>query len=143
MITTGLGLPHTTRGADSPALAGHRRGALMERSDARLAALSRRRDPGQGPGKTSQLDTAIRMAMGADFSYRREPLPPTLPRQRGRDDGRLVKPMGAADIALFEQLVRVVNEAQERDAEEERRLYRPMRGAWLSQRERLDPGSRF
>jgi len=84
------------------------------------------------------------MAMDADFSYRREPLLPALPRERGRDGGHLVRPIGAsADIALFEQLVRVVNEAQERDAEDERRLYRPMLGAWRSQRERLDPGSRF
>jgi hypothetical protein len=78
---------------------------------------------GKVPSKTSRLDTATRMAMGADFSYRREPLPPTLPRERGRDDGHFVKPIGAsADIALFEQRVRVVNEPQERDAGDERRL---------------------
>lgn len=28
---------------------------------------------GKVPGKTSRLDTATRMAMDADFSYRREP----------------------------------------------------------------------
>ena len=85
---------------------------------------------GRVPGKTSRPDTATRMAMGADFSYGREPKATATPRKRGRDDERLLKPIGsAADIALFEQLVRVVNEAQERDAEDERRLYRPMPGA--------------
>jgi hypothetical protein len=84
------------------------------------------------------------MMINADFSLCRESRPAALPRARERDDGHLIKPIGAsADIALFEQLVRVVNEAQERDAEDERRLYRPMLGAWRSQRERLDPGSRF
>jgi hypothetical protein len=99
---------------------------------------------GKVPGKTSRLDTATRMAMDADFSYRREPRPP-LPKERERDDRHLVKPIGqSADRALFEQLVRVVNEAQERDAEEERRLY-PTPGASpsFSQQERLDPGSRL
>jgi hypothetical protein len=97
---------------------------------------------GRVPGKISRLDTATRMAMDADFSYRREPKATATPRERGRDDEHLLKPIGAsADITLFEELVRVVNEAQERDAEDERRLYRPMPGAWPSQRERLDPGS--
>jgi hypothetical protein len=98
---------------------------------------------GRVPGKTSRLDTATRMAMDADFSYRREPKAAATPRERGRDDEHLLKPIGAsADIALFEELVRVVNEAQERDAEDERRLYRPMPGAWPSQRERLDDSRR-
>ena len=99
---------------------------------------------GKAPGRTGRLDTATRMAWDADFSYRREPRPSAPPRERERDDGHLVKPIGSsADAALFEQLVRVVNEAQERDAEDERRLYRPMPGARRSQRERLDPGPRF
>jgi hypothetical protein len=56
------------------------------------------------------------MAMEADFSCRRKTMPPALPRERERDDGHLIKPIGpSADIALFEQLVRIVNEAQERD----------------------------
>lgn len=49
------------------------------------------------------------------------------PRARGRrDDGHLVKPVGAlADVGLLEELIRIVNEAQQRDAEDERRLYGP------------------
>jgi hypothetical protein len=99
---------------------------------------------GRIPGKISRLDTATRMAVDADFSDRHPSMPRALPRER--DDGHLIKPIGpSADRALFEQLVRIVNEAQERDAEDERRLYDPMPGAWpsLSQRGRLDPGSRF
>jgi hypothetical protein len=99
---------------------------------------------GRVPGKTSRLDTATRMVMDADFSDRHPSMPRALPRER--DDGHLIKPIGpSADRALFEQLVRIVNEAQERDAEDERRLYDPVPGAWpsLSQRGRLDPGSRF
>ena len=96
------------------------------------------------PRRPRPKDTATRMAMGANFSYRRQPKPPALPGACERDDRHLVKPIGSsADNALFEQLVRVVNEAQERDVEDERRLYRPMPGAWRSQRERFDPGSRF
>jgi hypothetical protein len=101
---------------------------------------------GKVPGKASRLDTATRMAMDADLSYRREPRPPAPPRQRERDDGHLIKPIGPSeDTALFEQLVRIVNEAQERDAEDERRLYSPMPVAVAShsKREGLDPGSRF
>jgi hypothetical protein len=99
---------------------------------------------GKVPGKTSRLDTATRMAMDADFSDRRWSTPRGLPRER--DDGHLIKPIEPeTDNALFEQLVRIVNETQERDAEDERRLYHPMPGAWpsFSKRERLDPGSRF
>jgi hypothetical protein len=81
------------------------------------------------------------MAMDADLSYRRGPEPSAPPRER--DDGHLIKP--SADHASFEQLVRIVNEAQEHDAEDERRLYDPMPRARPSfpQREQLDPGSRF
>jgi hypothetical protein len=82
---------------------------------------------GRSPGRTSRLDSATRMASDTDFRYRRDPRPLALPRERGRDDGHLIKPIGpGADRALFEQLVRIVNEAQERDAEDERRLYSPM-----------------
>ena len=99
---------------------------------------------GRVPGKTSRLDTATRMMMDADFSGRHPSMPRALPRER--DDGHLIKPMGlSADRALFEQLVRIVNEAQERDAQDERRLYSPMPVAVPSRSKqgRLDPGSRF
>jgi hypothetical protein len=57
------------------------------------------------------LDTATRMVMDADFSDRYPSMP------RARDDGHLIKPIApSADRALLEQLVRIVNEAQERDA---------------------------
>ena len=82
---------------------------------------------GRVPGKTSQPDTATRMAMDADFSYRRAPTPPELPRWRERDDQHLVKHADPlADIDLLPELIRIVNEAQDRDAEDERRLYDPM-----------------
>jgi hypothetical protein len=96
---------------------------------------------GTVPGKTNRLDTATRMAMEADFSDRHEPTLTGLRRWRGRDDGHLVKPAGSlADIDPLEELIRVVNEAQERDAEDERRLYHPMRGGRASffQRRRPD-----
>jgi hypothetical protein len=90
---------------------------------------------GKVPGKTSQLDTATRMMIDADFSLRRESRPRSLPRSRDRDDNHLFKPIGAStDAALFEQLVQIVNEAQERDVQDERRLYQPMRGAQSSTR---------
>lgn len=95
-------------------------------------------------GKTGRLDTPTHMAMDADFRYRREPKPSAAPRER--DDRHLVKPIGpSADIALFEQLVRIVNEAQDRDAEDERRLYGPVLGLSnsFSRQPHLDPGSRF
>jgi hypothetical protein len=84
---------------------------------------------GKVPGKTSRPDTATRMAMDADLSDRRESMPNGLRRQRERDDGHLVKPAGSsADIDPLQELIRVVSEAQERDAEDELRLYHPMRG---------------
>jgi hypothetical protein len=101
---------------------------------------------GKVPGKTSRLDAATRMAMDADFSARREPKLSEPPRKRERDDRHLVKPIEESeDVALFEQLVRIVNEAQDRDAEDERRLYGPMRvaGPSLRRQGRMDPGSRF
>jgi hypothetical protein len=83
---------------------------------------------GKVPGKTSRPDTATRMAMDADLSDRQESMPHGLRRRRERDDGHLVKPTGssAGMDPLDEELIRVVNEAQERDAEDERRLYHPM-----------------
>ena len=81
---------------------------------------------GKVPGKSSRPDTATRMAMDADFSDRDESMPAGLRRRRERDDGHLVKPTPLADIDPLEELIRVVNEAQERDAEDERRLYDPM-----------------
>jgi hypothetical protein len=69
------------------------------------------------------------MAMDADFGGRRESTPPELPRMDERDDGHLIKPTGPSmDIELLGELIRIVNEAQERDAEDERRLYDPMLG---------------
>jgi hypothetical protein len=71
---------------------------------------------GKVPGETSRPDTASRMAMDADFRHSRT-TPGLLP-SRERDDWRLVKRAGPfADV-----------EAQERDTEDERRLYHPMRG---------------
>ena len=84
---------------------------------------------GKVPGKISRLDTATRMAMDADFSDRQESMPHGLRRRRERDDGHLVKPTGSsADFDPVEELIRVVSQAQERDAEDERRLYHPTRG---------------
>jgi hypothetical protein len=85
---------------------------------------------GKFPGKTSRLDAATRMAMDADFSARREPKLSEAHRKRERDNRHLFKPIEQSeDVALFKQLVRIVNEAQDRDAEDERRLYGPMRVA--------------
>jgi hypothetical protein len=95
---------------------------------------------GTVPGKTGRTDTATRMAMDADFNYRLSAAAPF--HSRERDDGPPVKPIElSADRALFEQLVRIVSEAQERDADDERRLYRPTPGAWnlLAERRRPDP----
>jgi len=81
---------------------------------------------GRVPGKTSRLDTATRMAMDADFSNRRGATPTGLRLWRERDDGHLVKASDPlADINLLEELIRIVNEAQKRDADDERRLYGP------------------
>jgi hypothetical protein len=52
-----------------------------------------------------------------------------LRRWRKRADQRLVKrPATSADIDPLRELVRIVNEAQERDAEDKRGIYHPMRG---------------
>ena len=78
---------------------------------------------GRVPGKTGRQGTATRMAMDADLSYRRELSRP----QPERDDQHLLKTSDPlADIDLLEELIRIVNKAQERDAQDERRLYDPM-----------------
>jgi hypothetical protein len=82
---------------------------------------------GRVPGKISRPDTATRMAMDADFSYRREPPPPGPRRLRERGELHLAEPPGPlGDVDFLEELVLIVNEAQERDAQDERRLYDPM-----------------
>jgi hypothetical protein len=97
---------------------------------------------GKVPGKTSRPDTATRMAMDADLSDRQES-PHGLRRRRERDDGHLVKPTGSsADIDPVEELIRVVSEAQERDAEDELRLYHPMRADPPSPFQRRRPNRR-
>jgi hypothetical protein len=81
---------------------------------------------GRVPGKTSRLDTATRMAMDADFSNRHGSAPFKPRHGSQRDDRHLFKsPDPLADINLLEELVRIVNEAQKRDTEDERRLYGP------------------
>jgi hypothetical protein len=51
-------------------------------------------------------------------------------RWRERDDRRLVKGVEPSpDVNPIEELIRIVNDAQERDAEDERRLYFPMGNA--------------
>lgn len=81
---------------------------------------------GRVPGKTSRLDTATRMAIDADFGNRGGSAPSGLRIERERDDLHLFKASDPlADINLLEELVRIVNEAQERDADDERRLYGP------------------
>ena len=98
---------------------------------------------GKVPGKTSRPDTATRMAMDADLSDRKESMPHGLRRQRERDDGHLVKPTGSsADIDPLQELFRAVSEAQERDAEDERRLYHPMCGDRPSSFQRRRPNRR-
>ena len=98
---------------------------------------------GKVPGKTSRLDTATSMAMDADLIDREESMRHGLRRRCERDDGHLVKPTGSsADIDPVEELIRVVREAQERDAEDERRLYHPMRGDRPSSFHRRRPDRR-
>jgi hypothetical protein len=100
---------------------------------------------GRVPCKTSLPDTATRMAMDADFSSRREPTAPGLRSWYERDDQHLVKPTDPlTDIDLLQELIRIVNEAQRRDAEDERRLYDPMvRERPSFQRRRPDPRQPF
>jgi hypothetical protein len=47
---------------------------------------------------------------------------------RERDDRHLVKGAAPLPVDPIDELIRVMNEAQERDAEDERRLYLPVRG---------------
>ncbi len=85
---------------------------------------------GRRPGKTGRLDTATRMAMDADFGDRHASVPPDLRRSRERDDRHLFKARASSPVDPLDELVRIVNEAQERDAGDERRLYRrPMSGS--------------
>jgi hypothetical protein len=98
---------------------------------------------GKVPGKTSRLDIATRMAMDADFSDRQESMPHGLRSRRERDDGHLVKPTGSsADLDPVEEPIRVVSEAQGRDAEDELRLYHPMGGDRPSSFQRRRPNRR-
>jgi hypothetical protein len=98
---------------------------------------------GKVRGKTSRPDTATRMAMIADFSDRQESMAHGLRGRGQRDDGHLVKQTGSsADIDPLQELIRVVAEAQERDAEDARRLYHPMRGNRLSSFQRRRPNRR-
>jgi hypothetical protein len=83
--------------------------------------------------------------MDADFIRRDKPRYPEPARKSERDDRHLVKPLGMSeDSALFQELVRIVNEAQGRDAEDEHRLYIPMPipRRSLSKGGSLDPGAR-
>jgi hypothetical protein len=95
---------------------------------------------GKVPGKTSRPDTATRMAMDADLGDRRESMLHGLRRRRERDDGHLVKPTGSS--ADIQELIRVVSQPQERDAEDELRLYHPMRGDRPSSFQRRRPNRR-
>jgi hypothetical protein len=82
---------------------------------------------GRVPGKTSRLDTATRMMIDADFGLRRESKRPQPTRESERDDARLRKPAGLLeDVVVLEELMSVINVAQERDAEDERRLCSPV-----------------
>ena len=78
-------------------------------------------------GKTSRLDTLAKMAMAVDFSDRHESVPSGPSPWRERDDRHFAKSVDPlADVGLLEELIRIVNEAQKRDAEDERQLYDPM-----------------
>jgi hypothetical protein len=69
---------------------------------------------GKVPGKSSRLGTATRKAMHADFSYRSEPTPVGLRRWRERDNQYLAKSADRlADVDLLQELIRIVNEAQQ------------------------------
>jgi hypothetical protein len=82
---------------------------------------------GKIPGKTSRPDTATRMAIDADFTDRRHAKPPAPRPWQERDDAH---PRQAGwgvggPLTCLEELMRIINEAQQRDAEDERRLYGP------------------
>src|SRR5690348_15745825 len=81
---------------------------------------------GKVPGRAGLPDIKTRMAKDADLAYRRQSTSLGLRASPDRDNGHLVKPVGAlANLGLLEELIRIVNEAQECDAEDERRLYGP------------------
>lgn len=64
-------------------------------------------------------------------------------RWRQRDDRRLVKRAGPLpDVDPIEELIRIINEAQERSAGDERRLYFPMRDDGRSSYPRRPAGHR-
>ena len=66
-----------------------------------------------------------------------------LRRWRKRDDQHLVKRAAPKpDLEPIDQLARIVGEAQERDADDERRLYHPMRGDRASSYQRRRPHRR-
>jgi len=114
--------------------------SLEEPSDADLAALSFQYDARQGSWQTGMARHCN--SNGADFSGRGESTPP-LAWWHERDDGRLFKPADPlADIDLLQELIRIVNEAQERDAEDERQLYGPPIPEGLSFQRRPRPDRR-
>jgi hypothetical protein len=61
---------------------------------------------------------------------------------RERDDQHLVKRAALLRADLIDDLSRIINEAQERDAEDERWLYRPMQGDRPLSFRRRRPGRR-
>ena len=111
--------------------------------DADLVALTGQRDPRQGSGQNQSARHSNSYGDGCGFQRSPGVMPHGLRRRRERDDGHLVKPTGSsADIDPVEELIRVVSEAQERDAEDERRLYHPMRGDRPSSFQRRRPDRR-
>lgn len=97
------------------------------------------------PGKTSRLDTATRMMTRISASPASQG-PPATPRGASETmDTPSSQLELLRDIQLLDELVRIVNEAQERGADDERRVYNSIPSAWpsFSRRERPDPGSRF
>jgi hypothetical protein len=84
---------------------------------------------GRRPGKTGRLDTATRMAMDADFGDRHASDPPELRRSRERDDRHLVKARAPSPVDPIDELIRIVNEAQERHGDERRLYRRPTSGS--------------
>ena len=71
---------------------------------------------GKVPGKPDRADTATRMALDADFGGRSELAIPA--REPLRKDAR----DSSSDVDPIDDLARIVRDAQERDAEDERRL---------------------
>ena len=67
-------------------------------------------------GKPDRADTATRMALDADFGGRSESAKPA--REPLRKDAR----DSSSDVDPIDELARIVSDAQERDAEDERRL---------------------